>query len=195
MYRRFIKRLLDIIISLVAIILLSTLFLIIPILIKILDKGSIFYKQSRTGEKGKEFKIYKFRTMKEGKISKLGRFLRSTSLDEIPQFYNVLKGDMSIVGPRPWIPDYYERFNEKQKNRNIIRPGLVGLAQVNGRKKLNIMDKINYDLTYVEKIGFLEDIKILVKSLKVIISKEEINLKGDYIKKELEELECSNQNK
>ncbi|MBP3801894.1 MAG: sugar transferase [Clostridia bacterium] len=195
MYRRFIKRLLDIIISLVAIILLSTLFLIIPILIKILDKGSIFYKQSRTGEKGKEFKIYKFRTMKEGKITKLGRFLRSTSLDEIPQFYNVLKGDMSIVGPRPWIPDYYERFNEKQKNRNIIRPGLVGLAQVNGRKKLNIMDKINYDLTYVEKIGFLEDIKILVKSLKVIISKEEINLKGDYIKKELEELECSNQNK
>ena len=109
--------------------------------------------------------------MQEGRITRLGKFLRSTSLDEIPQFYNVLKGDMSIIGPRPWIPDYYERFNEKQKKRNIIKPGLVGLAQINGRKELDIFDKINYDLAYVEKLSFIEDIKILIKSFKIIIKK------------------------
>ena len=189
MYRRFIKRILDIIISFVAIILLSPIFLLIIILIKIVDKGQVIYKQFRTGKKGKEFKIYKFRTMQEGKITKLGKFLRSTSLDEIPQFYNVLKGDMSIIGPRPWIPDYYERFNEKQKKRNTIKPGLVGLAQINGRKELDIFDKINYDLSYVEKISFIEDIKILVKSFKIIIKKEDINVGKSYIQKELEKLE------
>ena len=189
MYRRFIKRILDIIISFVSIILLSPIFLLIIILIKIVDKGQVIYKQFRTGKKGKEFKIYKFRTMQEGKITKLGKFLRSTSLDEIPQFYNVLKGDMSIIGPRPWIPDYYERFNEKQKKRNTIKPGLVGLAQINGRKELDIFDKINYDLSYVEKISFIEDIKILVKSFKIIIKKEDINVGKSYIQKELEKLE------
>ena len=135
MYKRFLKRVIDVIISFIALILLSPLFLIISILIKVVDRGQVLYKQTRTGLNGKEFRIYKFRTMKDGKITKLGRFLRSTSLDEIPQFYNVLKGDMSIIGPRPWIPEYYERFNEEQKNRNNIKPGLVGLAQIHGRKE------------------------------------------------------------
>ena len=125
MYKRFLKRVIDVIISFIALILLSPLFLIISILIKVVDRGQVLYKQTRTGLNGKEFKIYKFRTMKEGKITKLGSFLRSTSLDEIPQFYNVLKGDMSIVGPRLWITEYYERFNEKKKNRNNIKHGLV----------------------------------------------------------------------
>ena len=127
--------------------------------------------------------------MQDGRITRLGKFLRSTSLDEIPQFYNVLKGDMSIIGPRPWIPDYYERFNEKQKKRNIIKPGLVGLAQINGRKELDIFDKINYDLAYVEKLSFIEDIKILIKSFKIIIKKEDINVGKSYIQKELEKIE------
>lgn len=190
MYKKVLKRVSDVIISFIALILLSPLFLLIAILVKIIDRGQVIYKQTRTGKNGKEFKIYKFRTMKDGKITKLGRFLRCTSLDEIPQFYNVLKGDMSIIGPRPWIPDYYERFNEKQKNRNNIRPGLVGLAQVNGRKELDIIDKINYDLTYIEKLSFLEDVKILFKSLKVIVKKENASVNKGYIEKELEKLDC-----
>ena len=189
MYKRYIKRIIDIIISFIALILLSPLFLLIALLIKIIDKRNVFYKQKRTGKFGKEFKIYKFRTMKDGKITKLGKFLRSTSLDEIPQFYNVLKGDMSLIGPRPWIPDYYERFNEEQKNRNKIKPGLVGLAQIHGRKELDIFDKINYDLSYVEKLSFIEDIKILIKSFKVIIRKEDINIGKGYIENELNKLE------
>jgi lipopolysaccharide/colanic/teichoic acid biosynthesis glycosyltransferase len=193
MYKKYFKRIIDIILSFVIIVLISPLYLLIIILIKIIDKGKIIYKQVRTGKNGKKFEIYKFKTMQNGEITKLGRFLRNTSLDELPQFFNVLKGDMSIVGPRPWIPDYYERFNEKQKDRNIIRPGLVGLAQINGRKKINIIDKIDYDLSYVKKIRFIEDIKIIIKSFKVIISKEEINTKNNYIKKELEQLEKFNQ--
>ena len=189
MYKKYIKRIIDIVISFIALIVLSPLLLIIAITIKIVDKGQVIYKQERTGKNGKNFKIYKFRTMKDKKITKLGKFLRSTSLDEIPQFYNVLKGDMSLIGPRPWIPDYYERFDEKQKNRNNIRPGLVGLAQVNGRKELDIFDKINYDLYYVEKLSFLEDIKILIKSLKVIVKKEDIKVGKMYIQHELEVLE------
>ena len=189
MYKRFLKRVIDVIISFIALILLSPLFLIISILIKVVDRGQVLYKQTRTGLNGKEFKIYKFRTMKEGKITKLGIFLRSTSLDEIPQFYNVLKGDMSIIGPRPWIPEYYERFNEEQKNRNNIKPGLVGLAQIHGRKELDIFDKINYDLYYIEKLSFIEDIKILIKSFKVIIKKESINVGKGYIQNELNKLE------
>ena len=189
MYKKCIKRVTDILISIIALIVLSPLFLLIAILVKIIDRGQVIYKQTRTGKDGKEFKIYKFKTMKDGKITKLGKFLRSTSLDEIPQFYNVLKGDMSLIGPRPWIPEYYERFDEKQKNRNNIRPGLVGLAQVNGRKELDIFDKINYDLYYVEKLSFLEDIKILFKSLKVIVKKEDIKVGKMYIQHELEVLE------
>ena len=189
MYKKIIKRVTDILISIIALIVLSPLFLLIAILVKIIDRGQVIYKQTRTGKNGKEFKIYKFRTMKDGKITKLGRFLRCTSLDEIPQFYNVLKGDMSIVGPRPWIPEYYERFNEKQKNRNNIKPGLVGLAQINGRKELDIFDKINYDLSYIEKLSFIEDIKILIKSFKVIIKKESINVGKGYIQNELNKLE------
>ena len=192
MYKKYIKRFIDIVISLIVLIVLSPIYLLIALLIKLIDKGSIFYKQNRTGKNGCIFKIYKFRTMQDGKITKLGSFLRSTSLDELPQFYNVLKGNMSLIGPRPWIPDYYERFNEKQKNRNIIRPGLVGLAQVNGRKELDVLDKINYDLFYVEKLSFIEDIKILIKSIKVIVKKEDIKLGTNYIQKELDKLESNN---
>lgn len=127
--------------------------------------------------------------MKSGKVTKIGKFLRTTSLDELPQFYNVLKGEMSVIGPRPWIPEYYERFNEKQKQRTKVRPGLVGLAQVNGRKEVDIFDKIKFDVEYVEKVSFWMDIKILIKSLKVIISNQDANLSDMYIKNELQKLE------
>ena len=145
--------------------------------------------QDRTGKKGNIFKIYKFRTMKNGKVTRIGKILRMTSLDELPQFYNVLKGEMSLVGPRPWIPAYYERFNEKQKQRTKVRPGLVGLAQINGRKEVDVFDKIKFDVQYVEKLSFWMDIKIIIRSLKVIISKQDVNLADQYINNELKELE------
>jgi lipopolysaccharide/colanic/teichoic acid biosynthesis glycosyltransferase len=122
MYKKYIKRILDIVISLLTIILLIPIYSVIAILIKLIDKNDVFFTQVRTGIKGKKFKIYKFRTMKNGKITKLGKILRNTSLDETPQFFNVLKGDMSIVGPRPWVPDYYENFNKEQKKRANVRP-------------------------------------------------------------------------
>jgi len=189
MYKKYIKRIIDIVISFIALIILSPIYLVISILIKIIDKGQIFYKQDRTGKEGNVFKIYKFRTMKNGKVTKLGKFLRMTSLDEIPQFYNVLKGDMSIVGPRPWIPDYYENFNENQKKRTVVKPGLVGLAQVNGRRKINVFDKINYDIKYVKKVSLWLDLKIIIKSLKIIVTKQNISSEpNSYIKNEVEML-------
>ena len=192
MYKKYLKRIIDITISLIVLIIFSPIYILIALTIKIVDRGTIFYKQERTGKNGEIFKIYKFRTMKDGKMTKLGKVLRSTSLDELPQFYNVLKGDMSLIGPRPWIPDYYERFTKKQKGRNNIKPGLVGLAQVNGRKELDVIDKINYDLAYIEKVSFIQDIKILIKSLKVIVKKENDSVNRNYIQNELDKLESYN---
>lgn len=188
MYKKYVKRIIDIVISLIAIIILSPVFLLIAIFIKILDKGPIFYKQDRTGKDGSIFRIYKFRTMKNGKVTKIGKILRMTSLDEIPQFYNVLKGDMSIVGPRPWIPDYYENFNESQKERTYVKPGLVGLAQVNGRRTINVFDKINYDIKYVKKLNFWLDLKIIFKSLKIITTKQNMGEPNSYVNNEIEML-------
>lgn len=113
-----------------------------------------------------------------------GKALRKTSLDELPQFYNVLKGDMSIVGPRPWIPEYYENFDEHQKERVNIRPGIIGLAQVRGRRDIDIFKKIEYDIQYVEKVSFLLDLKIFFQIVKVIISNENVN-SVDYISNEI----------
>lgn len=117
-----------------------------------------------------------------------GKFLRITSLDELPQFYNVLKGDMSIIGPRPWIPEYYENFNDTQKQRVNIKPGIIGLAQVKGRRKISIYEKIDYDLKYVNNIKLFVDIKILIKSLKVLISHEEYGNSDEYIYNEIKML-------
>lgn len=189
MYKKYIKRIIDIVISFIALITLIPVYLLIAILIKIIDNGPIIYKQMRTGKEGNTFKIYKFRTMKDGKVTKIGKFLRTTSLDEIPQFYNILKGDMSIVGPRPWIPDYYENFNENQKRRTKVKPGLVGLAQVNGRREINIFNKIDYDIKYIEKVSLWLDLKIIIRSLKIIITKQNISSEPNiYINHEIEML-------
>lgn len=185
MYKKYVKRFLDIITSLMALIFLSPIYLIIGITIKVVDRGCVFYVQERTGENGKNFKIYKFKTMWNGRETKLGKFLRKTSLDELPQFYNVLKGDMSIVGPRPWIISYYENFDSYQKRRVEVKPGIVGLAQVNGRRKISVFEKIDYDVEYVDNLNFVLDIKILLKSLKVIIAKEECENSKDYITREI----------
>lgn len=177
MYKPF-KRLLDIILSLVAIILFSWLFIILALLIKIEDSGNIVFKQKRIGKNKKHFFIYKFRTMKtttpkdvpthllenpESYITSIGKFLRKSSLDELPQLFNILKGDMSIVGPRPALWNQYDLIAERDKNgSNSLTPGLTGWAQVNGRDELPIEIKAGYDGEYVKKISLLFDIKIIL---------------------------------
>lgn len=188
-YNTIIKRLLDILISIIGIIILFPVFIIISLLILIIDKNNPLYIQKRTGLNGNNFNILKFQTYKYDEITKLGSFLRKTSIDELPQLFNVLIGEMSIVGPRPWIPDYYQRFNKEQKKRTTVRPGIVGLAQVNGRNRLNVFQKIEFDLEYVKKISFKLDLIIILKSFKVIISQEENGTSDVYIRNELMELE------
>ena len=202
MYKYFFKRFIDILLSLLALMLLWPLFIIVAILIKKEDKGVVFYKQIRTGKDGKNFEMYKFRTMKEcrrgdemklshdKRVTKIGKFLRNTSIDELPQFINILKGDMSFIGPRPLIVDYYERFNDNQKRRVSVRPGIIGLAQAKGRNGLTIFEKIKYDLEYVDNISFILDFKILIDSVKIVLKKEHAEIVQEDIKVELEQLEA-----
>ena len=202
MYRMFIKRFIDILVSLIALLLLWPVFIVIAILIKVEDKGTVFYKQIRTGKNGKNFEMFKFRSMNvvergkemtmkhEQRVTKIGKFLRKTSLDELPQFLNVLKGDMSFIGPRPWIVEYYERFNEEQKRRVDVRPGIIGLAQAKGRNGLTIFEKIKYDLEYVDNISFIMDIKIIIESIKIVLKREHAGINQEDIKTELEQLEA-----
>lgn len=184
MYKKFIKRGLDIILSFILTIFLLPLFLVVGIIIKCDDKGPILYVQDRTGKGGKIFKILKFRTMtcethKNGKplnhderLTSVGKFLRKTSIDELPQVINILKGDMSFIGPRPWVPEYFEAFNDAQKKRVDVLPGLTGLAQAVGRNAIDIFKKIDYDLEYVANISFKMDIKVILLTIKTVLKKE-----------------------
>ena len=187
MYKKYIKRLLDIVLSLIAIIITLPIFLIIGILVLIfLGKPAIF-RQKRPGKNEEIFTMYKFRTMsnkkdKDGnllpdelRLTKLGKFLRKTSLDEIPEFINILKGDMSFVGPRPLLVEYLPYYTEKEHHRHDVRPGLTGLAQVSGRNLLNWNDKFEKDLEYVNSITFINDLKIVLKTFYTVIKREGIN--------------------
>lgn len=198
-FQLFIKRAVDIVASLIGIILLTVIpvLIIVPIWIKLDSKGPAVFTQDRSGKNGKTFKIYKFRTMlipeesfdKDGnlleskqRITKAGRFLRKTSLDELMQLFNVLKGDMSIVGPRPTLPYQMERYDERQLHRLDMRPGVTGWAQVNGRNDLTWTEKIEYDLQYVENYSLWFDIKILFKTVGVVFKSEGIDFtKNDRI--------------
>jgi len=188
MYKKYIKRILDIFLSLLFLIILIPIFLIIIILILLIDRNKIIYKQIRTGKNGKDFYIYKFSTFKNGNVTKFGKVLRLLSFDELPQIINILKGDMSFIGPRPWIKDYYENMNINQRRRVNVLPGLTGLAQVNGRNDISIFDKINYDLEYVDNISFLLDLKIIFKTIKVVICKEDAKVIENNIEKEIIDL-------
>ena len=175
------KRFFDIILSLVAIIVFSWLLIIIAIAIEVEDKGNILFKQKRIGKNKKEFYIYKFRTMKvstpkdvpthlldnpESYITKIGGFLRKTSLDELPQLFNILKGDMSIVGPRPALWNQFDLIDLRDKNgSNSVRPGLTGWAQVNGRDELPIDVKAGFDGEYIKKMSIVFDIKIILMTV------------------------------
>jgi sugar transferase EpsL len=185
------KRILDIIISLGALLLLTPLFLVITILILINLGTPVFYTQIRPGKDCKPFKIFKFRTMtneSDGKgnllpnaqrMTKFGQFLRHRSLDEIPEFYNVLKGNMSLVGPRPLLMDYVPLFNEFQNQRHKVKPGITGWAQINGRNAISWDNKFKLDIWYVNNQSFWLDIKILLLTLKKVIKREGITYEGN----------------
>ena len=187
MYRKYIKRLLDIVLSLFAIIISSPLFIIIGILVLVfLGKPAIF-RQNRPGKDEKIFTLYKFRTMTnktdkngnllsdEARLTKFGKFLRKTSLDEIPEFINILKGDMSFIGPRPLLVEYLPYYTDEERHRHDVRPGLTGLAQVNGRNLLNWDERFKKDLEYVNNLTFMNDLKIVFKTIKVVLSHSGIN--------------------
>ena len=200
--RYFIKRSFDIAFSflLILIMIVIPILIVIPIAIKLTSKGPAVFKQTRVGKNGIEFEIYKFRTMlipeqrilsdgsvlePNDSITSIGRFLRSTSLDELPQLFNILNGTMSFVGPRPMIPSQVEKLTNDQKKRHGMRPGVTGLAQVNGRNNLTWEEKLYFDLEYVNRFTLLLDVMIFLKTIKVIIKREGI----EYVHTLDEELE------
>jgi len=186
-YRKILKRPMDFILSLMAIIVLSPVLIIVGVLVRFKLGSPVLFKQKRPGLNGKIFTMYKFRTMTDEKdengellpdsvrLTKFGRMLRSTSLDELPELFNILKGDMSIVGPRPLLIQYLELYNEDQKRRHEVRPGLSGHAQVNGRNAINWEDKFNLDVEYVDNMGFIGDWKIIFLTIKKVFVKEGIS--------------------
>lgn len=196
MYKHFFKRLLDIIYSLGFILCFWWLYIILAILVKKKLGGPVLFKQQRPGLNGTVFTMYKFRSMtdakdKDGKLlsdeerlPRFGQLLRATSLDEIPEFFNVLKGDMSLVGPRPLLVQYLERYNERQARRHEVRPGITGWAQVNGRNAISWEQKFEYDVEYVEKCSFLLDIKIIFMTIKKIFIREGISQEGNVTMEE-----------
>lgn len=181
------KRLIDILISLIALIILSPIFLMVMYKVRQNLGSPIFFYQERPGKNGKLFKMIKFRSMKdafdqdgnplpdEKRITPFGQKLRSTSLDEMPQLLNVLKGDMSIVGPRPQLAEFLEHYTPEQMRRHEVKPGMTGLAQVSGRNNLDWEDKFKLDIEYVEKHNIVLDFKIMFKTFKVMLTKEGIN--------------------
>ena len=204
MYKRIIKRILDLILALVLLIVASIPMLIVAICIKIEDGGPILYKSKRVGKDLKIIEVYKFRSMicdreelksqlsHEQMVTKVGKIIRKTSLDELPQLFNILKGEMSFIGPRPWIPEYYEWFTDEQKKRASVLPGISGLAQAKGRNGISIKKKIEYDLEYVDNISLWMDIKCVWLTIVTVFKEDNAEISEQGIKKELEELKEEN---
>jgi len=186
-YRRYIKRPMDFILSLIAIIVLSPVFLVVAVLVRVKLGSPIIFKQERPGLNEKIFTLYKFRSMTDERdengellpdsvrLTKFGKFLRSTSLDELPELFNILKGDMSIIGPRPLLVQYLPLYDEHQRRRQEVRPGLSGLAQVSGRNTISWEEKFNLDVEYVDNISFILDWKIIFLTIKKVIFREGIS--------------------
>lgn len=185
-YERFFKRPLDFCCGMVTVIVFSWLYLILIILGVIFMRGNPFFTQERPGKEEKIFKLIKFRSMDNRKdengnllpddvrLNKYGRFLRKTSLDELPEAFNIIKGDMSVVGPRPLLISYLPYYSEKEKHRHDVRPGLSGLAQVNGRNFVDWDHRLAFDVAYVEKITFLGDVKIILQTVGKFVKKQDI---------------------
>ena len=188
MYAKYLKRVIDFLLSLIALIVLSPLLLVLIVLGTVFMKGNPFFTQERPGKDEKIFKLIKFRTMdnrknKEGKLlpdevrlNKYGRFLRATSLDELPELANIVKGDMSLIGPRPLLVKYLPYYTEREHLRHSIRPGLTGYAQVHGRNKVTWEEKFEMDVWYAEHLTFLTDIKVFFDTIKVVLSHEGVVL-------------------
>ena len=189
MYKHFFKRLIDFILSLIALIILSPILLILAILVRIKLGSPIIFKQKRPGLNEKIFILYKFRTMTDAKdehgnllpdeirLTKFGKLLRSTSLDELPELFNILKGDMAIVGPRPLLVRYLPLYNDHQKHRHDVRPGFTGWAQCNGRNAISWEEKFDLDVYYTKHISLFLDLKIILKMVKVVLFREGISSK------------------
>lgn len=187
MYAKYFKRMLDFFLSLCAIVVLSPVLLALTIIGAVAMGGDPFFTQKRPGKDEKIFKLVKFRTMnnkrdKNGKLlpdeqrlNAYGRFLRSSSCDELPELFNILKGDMSIVGPRPLLVRYLNRYNAEQRRRHEVRPGLTGLAQANGRNALTWEDKFRYDVEYVDNVTFMGDVNIIIKTIKAVLKRDGIS--------------------
>jgi len=186
-YRRYIKRPLDFLLALLAIIVLSPVLLIIALLVRIKLGSPVIFKQQRPGLNERVFALYKFRTMTDERnekgellpdsirLTRFGKMLRSTSLDELPELWNILKGDMSIVGPRPLLIQYLALYDDHQKKRHEVRPGLTGLAQINGRNAIGWEEKFNLDVRYLEKISFFGDVRIIFATIKKVLVSEGIS--------------------
>jgi undecaprenyl phosphate N,N'-diacetylbacillosamine 1-phosphate transferase len=201
MYRKIFKKVIDFIISLLVLILVFPILIILTFMLAIASNGKPFFFQIRPGKNEKLFKIIKFKTMTDVKdtdgnllpdaerLTKAGRFMRKTSLDELPQLINVLKGDMSLIGPRPLLPQYLSLYSDFQSRRHEVKPGITGWAQINGRNAISWEKKFEFDVWYVDHISFLVDVKILLLTVKKVFISEGINnegqlstepFKGDY---------------
>lgn len=198
MYAKYIKRMLDFILSLIALIVLSPLMLIIGLLVRIKLGKPIIFKQKRPGKNEKIFTLYKFRTMTDEKdqngnllpdakrLTKFGKTLRSTSLDELPELWNILKGEMAIVGPRPLLIEYLPYYTEEERHRHDVRPGLTGLAQINGRNTTEWSKRFKIDEDYINNITLNEDIYIIFYTIKKVIKKDNILVGEEHIMSNLD---------
>ncbi len=187
MYKKYLKPLIDITIALIGFVILSPIFLTVTVLLFIANQGKPFFFQERPGKNERIFKIIKFKTMNDKKddngnllpdaqrLTKVGSFVRKTSLDEIPQLLNVINGDMSLVGPRPLLVEYLPLYNQQQKRRHLVKPGITGWAQVNGRNAISWDQKFNLDIWYVDNLSLLIDIKIIFLTIKKVFKSEGIS--------------------
>ena len=187
MYRCYIKSLIDILISFIIFVIVLPVLIIVSFLLFFANQGKPFFIQKRPGKNEKIFRIIKFKTMNDKKdslgnllsdeqrLTKIGSFVRKTSIDEIPQLFNVLKGDMSLIGPRPLLPEYLPLYNDFQKRRHEVKPGITGWAQVNGRNLISWQQKFDYDIWYVENFSFLLDCKIVFLTIKKVFKREGIS--------------------
>lgn len=186
MYQSYLKRLFDLIVALIGLLFLIPIFILVTIGLFFTNHGKPFFFQTRPGKNEQLFKIIKFKTMNDRKdengnllsdeyrLTKIGNFVRKTSLDELPQLFNVLKGDMSIIGPRPFLPEYLPLYNETQRRRHEVKPGITGWAQVNGRNAISWQQKFDYDVWYVDHFTFLLDLKIVYLTIKKVFKREGI---------------------
>lgn len=191
MYQSYLKRLFDLIIALIGLLFLIPIFILVTIGLYFANNGKPFFFQTRPGKNDKLFKIIKFKTMNDRKdsdgnllpdaqrLTRIGNFVRKTSLDELPQLLNVLKGDMSLIGPRPLLPEYLPLYSETQRRRHEVKPGITGWAQVNGRNAISWQQKFEYDVWYIENVSFLLDCKIVFLTINKVFIREGISQKGE----------------